>query len=229
MNIQQKLGDTRRHTSAEEIFEKLKDDIVSLRIRPGAKLSEVEIAKQYDVSRQPVREAFLRLAGLNLLLIRPQKATLVRKISLQDLKNTRFIRAAIEVEVVRVACKLNDKTRLMPLRENLEKQAKAIENNDPALLHNLDYQFHQLICEAADRSQAFSVIAAYKAHTDRVCTLELSDVFGMNEVLEDHRNIVNAIESQDEELAVALTRHHLSHLDGTLFKACENHANFFEE
>ncbi|WP_018690456.1 GntR family transcriptional regulator [Ahrensia kielensis] len=229
MNIQQTLSDTRRQTSAEEIFQKLKDDIVSLRLQPGAKLSEVEIAKQYEVSRQPVREAFLRLGDLNLLQIRPQKATLVRKISLQDLRNTRFIRTAVEVEVVRIACKKADKDSLALLRDNLEKQALAIEGKDSIQLHSLDYQFHRLICFAADRVQAFEVIAANKAHTDRVCTLELADTFGMAEVLEDHSDIVNAIEAKDEDLAVACTRHHLAHLDGTLFKACENHADFFED
>lgn len=228
MNIQQTFGAFKRQTTAEEVFLRLKDDIISLRILPGAKLSEVEVAKQCDVSRQPVREAFMRLGDLNLLQIRPQKATLVRKISLQDLKNTRFIRAAVEVEVVRVACRVATDEGLTRLRENLKKQEAAIAAVDPALLHQLDYEFHYLICEAADCLPAFRTIAENKAHTDRVCTLELSDAIGMAEVLEDHTDIVDAISKRDEELAVDRTRHHLTHLDATLAKARENHADFFE-
>ena len=229
MNIQQTLSDTRRQTTAEEIFQKLKDDIVSLRLQPGAKLSEVEIAKQYNISRQPVREAFLRLGDLNLLQVRPQKATLVSKFSLQNLRNTGFIRSAVEVEVVRAACKKGAKEFLEQLRDNLGNQARAIKENDFSKLHSLDYQFHSLICAAADRLQAFEVIAASKAHTDRVCILELADRFGMAEVLADHRDIVDAIEAEDEDLAVALTVRHLSHLETIISTAYKTHAQFFEE
>jgi len=64
-----------RQTAADGVFESLRNDIISLRLEPGTKLSEVEIAKQNDVSRQPVREAFIRLSNMNLLLVRPQRAT----------------------------------------------------------------------------------------------------------------------------------------------------------
>ena len=54
---------------------------------PGAKLSEVEVARRIGVSRQPVREAFNRLATMDLLLIRPQKSTRVRGFSMDDTVN----------------------------------------------------------------------------------------------------------------------------------------------
>ena len=74
-----------RHTNADSVFERLHSDIVSLRLAPGTKLSEIEVAKRSDVSRQPVREAFIRLSDMNLLKIRPQKATVVRKISIREI------------------------------------------------------------------------------------------------------------------------------------------------
>ena len=150
MNYQQSLGDGKRQTTADEVFHKLQSDITSLRLTPGSKLSEVEVAKLYDVSRQPVREAFVRLGDLNLLHIRPQKATLVKKISVSELQNSRFIRAAVEVEVVRKACQLATQESFDLIDHNLSQQAKAVETEDAKLLHNLDYEFHQLICAAAN-------------------------------------------------------------------------------
>ena len=76
------LQDTRK-TSSDHVFDALFDRIVSLDLLPGSKISEAEIAKSFGVSRQPVREAFMRLADLNLLLIRPQRATVVRPFSRQ--------------------------------------------------------------------------------------------------------------------------------------------------
>ena len=221
--------DPKRMTTTEEIFRRLKADIISLRLQPGAKLSEVEVAKSCHVSRQPVREAFMRLGDLDLLEIRPQKATRVRKISHQGLRNTRFIRASVEVEVVRVACKSATQEHLGFVQENLDQQQLAVDALDAELLKSLDYEFHKLICLAADRLYAFKIISENKAHTDRACTLELSDAEGMLEVLEGHRGIFESICEGDEETAVQRTRVHLRHLDATLSMASKNYPDFFED
>jgi len=70
-----------RRTTADVVFEHLQQEITSLELRPGTKLSEVDVARRFDVSRQPVREAFSRLSNLDLLLVRPQRATVVRGFS----------------------------------------------------------------------------------------------------------------------------------------------------
>lgn len=229
MNNRQRFDESKRQTTAEGIFLSLYSDIISMELKPGTKLSEVEIAKQYDVSRQPVREAFMRLNGLNLLLIRPQKATLIPKISLKALKNTRFIRAAVEVEVVRQACEVATKDSLAALRTNLERQGVATKTKNSLLMRELDYEFHRLVCVSADCLPAFKIIADHKAHTDRVCSLELSDVSGMAEVLEGHTNMIDAISVRDKKEAVKSTRHHLTHLNGTIRNACKNHPDFFDD
>jgi DNA-binding GntR family transcriptional regulator len=228
-SLENDTQNSRRMTTSEEVFLQLKADIVSLKLGPGSKISEAEIAKARDVSRQPVREAFLRLAELNLLKITPQKATRIRKISHNDLRNTRFLRVAVEVEVVRAACQVATLDTLAPLAENLTAQQSAVKERDTVSLQGLDFHFHRLICFAADRLPAFQTIAENKIHTDRVCTLELSNTSGMEEVLEGHTAIYDAIKMRDEEVAVAATRHHLRHLDETLSRACERHPELFDD
>lgn len=225
----QSVQDTKRLTTTEEVFRRLRADIISMKLAPGAKISEVEVAKAFDVSRQPVREAFMRLGALDLLEIRPQRATRVRKISHQAISNTRFIRAAVEVEVVRLACQVATLESLERIQENIDQQKIAVADGDANALKALDYHFHSLICQAAERAHAFDVIAENKAHTDRACTLELADAAGMQEVLEGHSGILDAIRARDENLAVARTRDHLAHLDSTLVVASENHPDFFED
>lgn len=220
--------DEKRLTTTEEVFRRLKSDIISLQLPPGSKLSEVEVAKACNVSRQPVREAFMRLGELNLLEIRPQRATRVRKISQQDLRDTRFIRAAVEVEVVRVACEIASEENLASIAENLDDQRKAVEAGDADKLKTLDYHFHHLICIAAERAHAFKVISQNKAHTDRACTLELAHAQGMQEVLEGHSAIYDAICAGDAKTAVEKARVHLAHLDETLANAAKNFPDFFE-
>lgn len=221
--------DPKRMTTAEEIFRKLNADIISMRLLPGSKISEVEVAKACNVSRQPVREAFMRLGDLDLLEIRPQRATRVRKISHEGLRNTRFIRAAVEVEIVRVACKNATQEHFDLIQDNLNQQKLALDALNAELMKSLDYEFHKLICIAADRLYAFKTISENKAHTDRACTLELADATGMLEVLEGHSGIFESIRNGDEEEAVQRTRVHLRHLDATLATASQNYPDFFED
>ncbi|MEP2533091.1 GntR family transcriptional regulator [Shimia sp.] len=218
----------RRMTATEEIFLQLRSDIIAMKLTPGTKISEAEVAKMRSVSRQPVREAFLRLGELNLLQIVPQKATRIRKISHSDLRNTRFLRAAVEVEVVRIACDVATDESLQEISENLDEQRLAVEAKDANALRSLDYEFHRLICVAADCLPAFEAIAENKAHTDRVCSLELADTSGMDEVFEGHSAMFEAIKLGDVHTAVEATRYHLSHLDETLAMASEKYPDFFE-
>lgn len=229
MNVQNPARAPERRTSADDVFERLRSDIVSLRLAPGAKLSEVEVAKQSDVSRQPVREAFIRLNNMNLLQVRPQKATLVRKISVQDILNTRFIRTAIEVEVVRKACATAAERSLKNLESNLKQQKRAANKRETDRFHELDYEFHRLICAAAECEFAFTAIAENKSHVDRLCMLSLANKGGMLELYQDHSAIFEALKKRDENDVVAMTRLHLSRLDETLESARTNHPDYFED
>lgn len=218
-----------RRTAADDIFEQLRSDIVNLRLLPGAKLSEVEMAGQHMVSRQPVREAFIRLSNMNLLQVRPQKATLVSKISNRSILNTRFIRTAIDVEIVRRACVSANAEDVDNIKRNLSEQQKAVKKNDGDLFHDLDYQFHQLLCVAADCTFAFKTIAENKSHVDRLCMLSLASPESRTVLLEDHTKIFEALRQRDADGIVALTRQHLSRLDTTLIDARKKHPKYFED
>ncbi|MEJ2022363.1 MAG: GntR family transcriptional regulator, partial [Maritimibacter sp.] len=89
------IGLTARPSVADQVFDELNRQILSLDLKPGAKLSEVEVAKAMGESRQPVRDAFYRLSKLGFLLIRPQRATTVSLISSEAVMQARFIRTAL--------------------------------------------------------------------------------------------------------------------------------------
>ena len=93
----------RAPTAADRVFEVLYEQVVTLALPPGTRLSEVEVAQAAGVSRQPVRDAFWRLSQLGFLTIRPQRSTEVSAISERAVLQARFVRTALEVETVRVA------------------------------------------------------------------------------------------------------------------------------
>ena len=84
-----------RGTMADSIYTQLRTAILELRLLPGVGISEAEVARHLGVSRQPVREAFGRLARTGYLRVQPQRRTEVVKISVQEVRNARFIRGRL--------------------------------------------------------------------------------------------------------------------------------------
>ena len=72
-----------RQTTTDAVYETLLNEIASLAVLPGIKLSETEVARLFGVSRQPLRNAFRKLANEELLFFRPQKADVVRGFSME--------------------------------------------------------------------------------------------------------------------------------------------------
>lgn len=218
-----------RRTSADIVFETLHDQIVSLKILPGTKISEVETAKMFGLSRQPVRDAFSRLSNLGLIHIRPQRSTIVRHFSLNGIQAARFIRTAVEVEVLRAACLNRDTDCDANLHENLERQQAATDVNDADTFHQLDYEFHQLLCRAARSEFAFGTILEKKAQVDRLCMLSLTNTAAMSDLLCDHKEILDGVMSGDAKIVDTAIRRHLDRLTPTIKHIHETHRNYFED
>ena len=204
-----------RRTAADELFEQIRNDINKMQLVPGTKLSEAEIARQYDVSRQPVREAFIRLDNLSLLKIRPQKATIVRPISRSAIRQARFVRAAVEIEVARKACLQKNSNGIDELQRQLDRQSSCLDNNDIAGFNSLDREFHQCICRIADCEFAIQVINDCKAKVDRLCILSLASDTGATQVYNDHVTIAKHLVAKNEEKLIQSIRDHLARLDST--------------
>ncbi len=217
-----------RRTSVDDVFDYLHEMITTLQLKPGDKISEAEIAARFSVSRQPVRDAFSRLANLDLLLIRPQRATEVRRFSMREIEKARFVRASIEKEVLFRASANCDAEGEALLDEELRKQDAAVEAKDVDGFGQLDYEFHKALCAVAGADYAFDVILEEKAKVDRLCMLGLSKEQRMPELVADHRAIAAAVKAHDAEAAIAAGMKHLSRLDETIERITATNANFFE-
>ncbi|MEJ6398900.1 GntR family transcriptional regulator [Yoonia sp. 208BN28-4] len=219
---------TERRTSVDDVFDALHEQISTLELKPGDRISEAEIAAQFGVSRQPVRDAFSRLANLDLLLIRPQRSTEVRRFSMRQIEKARFIRAAIETEVLRRAARLCDAAGEVELNAALAQQDAAVEKADIETFGRLDYEFHGTLCRIAGVDYAYDVILEEKAKVDRLCMLGREKEQRMPELVADHRAIAGAVVAHDAEGAVSAGMKHLSRLDETISRITATNANYFE-
>ncbi|MEM8751065.1 MAG: GntR family transcriptional regulator [Pseudomonadota bacterium] len=217
-----------RRTTTDVVFEQLHEEIASLTILPGAKLSESDIAQRFGVSRQPVRDAFNRLENLDLLLIRPQRATEVRGFSMKRIAHARFIRLAVELEVIRQACSVWDSTCVDTLEQNLQLQRQSLAGGQSDQFHQLDYQFHKLICELGGCPMAFETIEECKNKVDRLCVLSLDRKDESATLFDDHEQLAEALKNGAVEDATRVARQHFARLDDIIADVHKKHSEYFE-
>jgi GntR family transcriptional regulator, rspAB operon transcriptional repressor len=204
----------------------LRERIIRSDLRPGTLLSESEIAAVYAVSRQPVREAFIKLSEDGLVEVRPQRGTFVRKISIAAVKDARFVREAVEADVVKLLVGNTSASTITELRRLLALQREAAKG-DHVRFMELDEQFHRALASAAGKIGAWRVIESSKSQMDRVRFLSMLH-FPMKKLIEQHTAIVDAIEAGNVDAAEQAMRGHLREVLSDLPTIAAATPEFFE-
>ena len=196
-----------RYRLTNQVFDKIRDDIVSGRLAPESPLSEADLCEQLEVSRTPVREALIKLSEEELVVIYPHVGTFVAPISLEAVRVGQYIREHLECALVADAARRIDDDGRKRLRENIREQVAAAKNPDE--FYRLDNVFHALIAELGGYAGAWNAILRAKTQFDRVRYLTVQDKSRVKEILAEHNLIVDAIISGDAETATNSVRSHL--------------------
>ncbi|AJY47560.1 GntR family transcriptional regulator [Martelella endophytica] len=205
----------------------LRDLILRNDLPPGTRLSESELAARFAVSRQPVREAFIKLSEEGLLEVRPQRGTFVRRISQAAVMDARFVREAIEADIVKLLAEKADQGLVRELRQQLAEQREAART-DASRFIKLDELFHKSLADAAGKGRAWMLIEGLKVQMDRVRYLSLLR-FPMVKLTDQHEAIVDAIGNGDQHAAEMAVRGHLREILSDLPAIFEDRPEFFEE
>ncbi|WP_435945139.1 GntR family transcriptional regulator [Dryocola sp. BD586] len=213
----------------QQIYRILRSDIVHCLIPPGTPLSEKEVSVRFDVSRQPVREAFIKLAETGLVQIRPQRGTYVNKISVTHVKNGCFIREAIERAVVKRAAGRVTDGDLYMLEQLLSQQRVAIERAQLDDFFQLDDEFHERLALVADCRLAWDTIENIKATMDRVRYMSLDHVSPPDMLLAQHYAIFEGLKKHDENEADQAMHRHLHEISQSILLIRQENSDWFSE
>lgn len=218
-----------RVTMAGRVYQSLRRAIISLDLKPGDPLSEAEVARQIGTSRQPVREAFIKLFETGFVDIVPQRGTFVRRISSRAVGNVRFVRQHVEMAVACRACETRSPSHVAQLRRILIQQQATKRSRDYDGFLELDDVFHQTVAAAADCETAWKVVDDLKGQMDRVRYLSVPDATSIETLVVQHRAVVDAIEARDVERAGEAMRNHLSEMLFSLPLLAARHPEFFSD
>ncbi len=205
----------------------LRERIVRNDLSPGRRVSESEIAAEYEISRQPVREAFIKLSEEGLIEVRPQRGTVVRKIAYASVLDARFVREAIEADIVKLLAEAADRVLVAQLRRQLAEQSRVAEGRALDFIQ-LDELFHRTLAEAAGKAAAWTFVEALKSQMDRVRFLSLRH-FPAEKLVRQHAEIVDTIAAGDVAGAERAMRSHLREILDDLPKILNSNPGFFDE
>lgn len=214
-------------SAAASIEKDLRRAIIELELKPGARLSEQDIATRLGVSRQPVREALIRLANSRLIEIRPHRGTVVALISAKEMTEALFVRQSVEIAVVEKAAQNFDAWQRKRINSILAQQEDAARRLDHAGFREHDEAFHIAIATGAGVGIAWVAIADMKTHMDRVCNMTLRDEADMLRRIGEHHVIMDRIDARDVDGAKAAMDKHLRSILDDLPDLETQHSSLF--
>ncbi|QIB36148.1 GntR family transcriptional regulator [Ancylobacter pratisalsi] len=211
-----------------QLYRLLRERIIRGDLPPGARISEAEIAVGYNVSRQPVREAFIKLAEESLVEVRPQRGTYVRRISVPAVMTARFIREAVEADIARQVAQHPNTDFMRALRVLIEQQRAIAQDADPSVFLRLDEAFHRTLAEAAGQVAVWDILEGLKTQMDRVRYITARQL-PRERLIDQHNAILDAIEAGDGGAAEAAMRSHLKEIMTDLPLIARTEPEFFDE
>lgn len=205
----QRKRDRSRH-AAPQVFEYLREKIISLELKPGTVLSRAALQDSFGLSSTPIRDALLRLQEEGLVEIFPQHATVVSPIDLDHAREAQFLRRSIEQEVARTLAERPDAALVGQLRMVIAEQKRLARAGDLDGMTSADERFHRVMYEAARIPDLWHLVRRRSAHIDRLRRLHLPVEGKAKQIVEDHAAIVDAIARGEPALAQQTVREHLS-------------------
>jgi DNA-binding GntR family transcriptional regulator len=208
-------------TLSDKVFQALAAAIVSGRLKPGQRLDEPSVCREFGVSRTPVREALRRLGGTELVEMTPRKGVIVARIDVEQLTDMYEALAEFEGLCARLsAVRMTalEKKRLERLNEGREARLATGDRDD---LAGLNSEFHEAIYQGSHSPSIASVTRNFRQRLASFRVLQF--VPGQTEhSFRGHDEIVRAILTSDAEGACRAMRDHVT---GVGLQAIENFSN----
>ncbi len=211
------------------VYAALKNNIMTLQLKPGTAMSTQKVATKLSVSRTPVREAFIRLQRDGLVDIVPQKETSVSRIDFSKVEQERFIRESLESANVDLLVQKISKNDIHELELNLEQQRETVTNCDYNTLFKLDNAFHAYLFKVTGQELSWETIEQNSNHYGRVRVISVWNKEIMMETILQHQKILSAIQEQSVEYAKIYVKTHLHRLENQVQQLINDYPDYFEQ
>jgi DNA-binding GntR family transcriptional regulator len=209
----------------ENVYQSLRSDILSCRLAPGDDVREQELAERYAVSRQPVREALLRLEREHLVTVQPRQGYRVNPISLSDARDLLRFRLALEPACVAEAIEnAPDKTL-----KALDHFRRFSGNHEEFIAYNR--AFHSALAHASGNRRMAGALCDLIGQADRLVRVSLANIRNHDptRLVAEHVELIEAMQRRDTRSALRLIKTHIRQTEKRVLPALKRNAVIVEE
>ncbi|MFP5108205.1 GntR family transcriptional regulator [Neobacillus sp. C211] len=207
----------KERTTQDKVYKQIKKAILFGGFSQDEIFTEVQLAETLNTSRTPVRAALQDLVKEGLLVSIPRKGVTVRKITQEEQDEIFLLRSSIEVQVVKKLTEvITSPDQLKILRLIVEQQKEALENEDAIRFIELDHEFHLSLTRLANYSIMEEVLQNLHNLTQLMGLKAIRKQGRMKNVIKEHSEIIQSLETRNSELVSAVILNHLDNTKDTL-------------
>jgi DNA-binding GntR family transcriptional regulator len=204
------MSQTAQPSLRQNVYEALKNEILECRLPPNSDLREQSLAERFVVSKSPVREALLRLEQERLVTVIPRQGYRVAPISVEDAREMFGLRKVLEAACAEAAATDASDATLAALNAfRTLPEGERGAGNDSFIAYNR--AFHRAVCNASGNKRMARVAIDLIEQMERMVRYSVNAVEASASVLlEEHGQIIDAIQGRDRRAASRLIKQHIS-------------------
>lgn len=206
----------KEETTKERVYKEIKGAILTGRISADEIFTEVKLAETLNTSRTPVRESLQDLLKEGLIVSIPRKGLAVRKVTKIEMEQIFLLRKSIESEVIQKLAEKIAEDQLQVLSQICEEQEEAMNSGDEVSFISLDQEFHLTLTKFAN----YELIQQILLNLHNLCILiglqAVKKKNRMNEVLLEHRAIIQALSEKNPDKSAETIIDHLAKTKSSL-------------
>jgi len=207
------------------IFNTIREAIIAGELKPGERLMEVQLAEKMGVSRTPVREAIRKLELEGLVEMEPRKGAHVAEVSVKDIMDVLEVRASMDALATSLAAQRITPEEVKELKHIFSQFVTNVEKENVNGTIKKDVEFHDVIYRASRNDKLLQISNSLREQVQRFRVIYLKGYGSTNDVIKEHEQIIEAITTNNIEMAQAIAYDHIRKQEETIIKAINRSSN----
>lgn len=192
-------------------YEAIKKKITFLKLKPGDKILDSEIAQELEISRTPVREALLILERDKLVECNKNSGYIVRRLTRKEADEYFEMRELLENYSAKLIIEGTNEKIIKELRSKIEESEQFADNRDLFNTIRCNAEIHEILYRATNSEVFIETISRLLDKFQWIRAISLNASNGFQEAIDDHRSILSALENKDINKLKEVIRMHLDH------------------
>ena len=200
------------------VFNTLRQEILTGKLKPGERLMEIHLANKLGVSRTPIREAIRKLELEGLVIMIPRRGAEVAQITWKNLKDVLEVRRALDVLAIELACDRMTEEELRALNEACDNFRAATKTQDTRKIAEAAVALHDIIVVSTQNARLIQLVNNLSEQMYRYRFEYLKDATQHDMLVQEHKEMYNSILNKDRAAAAAVGCKHIDNQEKAIIQ-----------